>query len=279
MSRGLGAAALLLAGLTLTAAEPRLTLRIPAFPGSEFPNFASVVLPPGGYDRLDILLEGALAQVQPSSVRVTMNGMPMTPFVSVNPMPAGVRVVVRLGLSLSPDYSIRPEGETVLAFTATDEAGMTYRAQFYLAVSPAALVPEAARSTKARGLEPAVQPPLQTRVPDIRITSAWPPRTTERTLQLDAEVRDAEGLRRIVVEVNGRDVEEVLLQNERPVRRHKGRVARGKLPGDVTGNGREVRIAVPVRLDSNRINVVALRAENVLGLSSRADRTVEVPPK
>jgi hypothetical protein len=267
------------AAVGLCAAEPQLTLRIPGFADATFPNFSSVVLPSAGYSTLDIVLQEALAPVQPSTVRVTLNGVPMTPFVSVNPMPLGLRAIVKLGLSMNPEYSIREGGETILALVATDEGGTIYRAQFYLTINPSIDAPVLAKSTRARASESSVQLPLQTRVPAIALRSDWPERTTERVLQLDADVSDAEGLRRIVIEVNGKDVEEVLLQNEMPVRRQNGRVVRGKLPGEVTGDGRHVRIALPVKLQRDRINVVAVRAENVAGLSSRADRTVEVPDR
>src|SRR4051794_5802239 len=94
------------------AAEPLVRLKVPAYPAASFANYSAVVLPASGYDSLEVLLEDALAQLQASTVRITLNGMPMTPFVSINPMPAGMRVVVRLGLSLSPDYSIKREGES-----------------------------------------------------------------------------------------------------------------------------------------------------------------------
>src|SRR6266508_5194971 len=67
----------------------------------------------------------------------------------------------------------------------------------------------------------------------------------ERTLMLEAEVSDAEGLRRIVLEVNGKDAEEVVFQNERPVRKKNGMVARGTMPGKVKGDGQRVVINVP----------------------------------
>lgn len=258
------------------AAEPTITLAVPPF-STSFTNFSSVMLPPSGYATLEIVLQGALAPIQASTVRVTLNGMPMTPFVSVNMMPGGARAIIRLGVSLNPDYMIRKDGESILTFAATDSAATSYRGQFYLSIDSSKAAPEVARTTRARAHETGVVAPPQHLPPVIAITSEWPSRTTERTVMLDAEVTDAEGLRRIVIEVNGRDAEEILLQNERPVRYQGGRIARGTIAGRVSGTGTAVALSIPIRLSQDRINVVAVRAENLAGLSSRSDRTIEVP--
>jgi hypothetical protein len=256
-------------------AQPRLTLRVPQFDRT-FENFSSVMLPVGGFDTLEIILEGSLAEIRVATVRVLLNEMPMTPFVTVNPMPAGVRAIVRIRASMSPDYTLAAGVEKMLALTAMDTSGVTYRAQFYLAVDPALQLPETARSTKPRTQQAQVQAPAQNRAPKATFQSEWPVRTRDRSLTLEAQASDSEGLFRIVLEVNGRDVEEILLQNERPVRKQGGRVVRGKIPGSVDGDGKRLSLAIPVRLDNNRINVVALRITNTLGLSTRIDRTVEV---
>lgn len=260
------------------AAEPTITLKVPPFAPS-FANFSSVILPASGFTTLEVVLQGALGEIQASTVRVTLNGMPMTPFVAVNMMPGGTRAIVKLGVSLNPDYTIRRDGESILTFAASDAGATSYRGQFYLTIDPGKTEPEAARTTRARAQESGVVAPPQHFPPAIAITSEWPARTMDRTLALQAEVTDAEGLRRIVIEINGRDVEEVQLQNERPVRYQGGRIARGATAGDVTGTGTAVRLNIPVRLAADRINVIAVRAENVAGLSARADRTVEVVKK
>jgi len=275
---GLPLAVAILFGVAAAAAEPVISLKIPPF-ATQFPNFASVVLPPSGYTTLEVVLQGALAEIQASTVRVTLNAMPMTPFVSVNMMPAGVRAIAKLGVSMSPDYMIRRDGESILTFAAADSAGTVYRGQFYLTIDPAKSQPDSARTTKARAQESGVVAPPQYVPPVIEILSQWPARTSEQTLGLEAEIKDPEGLRRIVIEINGRDVEEILLQNERPVRYQGGRIVRAAVAGDVNGTGTSVRINLPVRLSRNRINVIAVRAENLAGLSSRVDRAVEVPPK
>ncbi|MDP2055018.1 MAG: hypothetical protein Q8L75_15385 [Acidobacteriota bacterium] len=268
--------AILLFAVTTATAEPRITLRVPAFPAAAFANFGNIVLPASGYDSLEIMLGDTLAPVQTSTVRVTLNNMPMTPFVAINPVPAGVRVIIKLGVSLSPDYAIRPEGESLLTFEARDTGGTVYRGQFYLAIDPAKTAPEAARSTRARSQEATTIAPPQFRAPVVVITSKEGGRTVDRVYWLEAEVSDAEGLRKAVIELNGRDIEEVVLQNERPVRYRDGRIARAAVAGEVGGNGQRVTIHLPLTLANNRINVIAIRAENMHGLTTRADRTVEV---
>jgi hypothetical protein len=254
------------------AAEPRLQLKLAAFPGEAYANFSVVSLPPS-YGALEIWLEGAVGEVQLSTVRVRLNETPLTAFVAVNPMPRGCRAIVRQGLTLSPEYNLRPQGENVLSFSAQDDGKLTYQGQFYLSLDVTATRPSAV------GLRPTssgsgVTAPVQHRPPDIRFTSEWPGNTAQSYLTLDAVVMDAEGLARIVIEVNGKDVEEVVLENEWPVRKAKGFMARSNPPGQVTGEGRRVVLSVPLKLGKG-LTVVALRAENTMGLRARLDRTVE----
>ncbi len=257
------------------AAEPTITLKVPPFAPS-FANFSSVILPASGYTTLEVILQGSLGEIQASTVRVTLNNMPMTPFVGINMMPGGTRAIIKLGVSLNPDYTIRRDGESILTFAASDAGAISYRGQFYLTIDPNKTEPELARTTRARAQESGVVAPPQHLPPVIALKSEWPARTSDRTLALHAEVTDEEGLRRIVIEVNGRDVEEVQLQNERPVRYQGGRIARGATAGEVTGTGTAISLNIPIRLAADRINVVAVRAENIAGLSTRSDRTVEV---
>lgn len=270
---------LLLAVLSLGAPdrglEPTITLTIPAYPASSFANYASILLPDVKLETIELDLAEALATIRTSTVRVTLNGVPMTPFVAVNPTPGGVRVIVRLGMTLSPEYAISRDGESILTLDAKDVSGTGYRGMFYLAIDPARSRPELARTTRARAQQSATVAPPQFRAPTIRLLSDAPARTADRVYELEAEVTDGEGLRRVVIEVNGRDAEEIVLQNERPVRYKGGRIARGALAGEVTGGATSLRLRVPLTLARDRVNVIAIRAENVRGLAARADQTIE----
>ncbi len=267
-----GAAWALLAGAPAPGlAQPRVELRLAAFPGASYPNFASVVVP-AEYGRIEIWIQDALGEVQISTVRVRLNELPMTPFVTVNPLPRGVRLLLKEGLTLNPEYRLRPSGENILAVTAQDEAKATYQGQFYLTVDPALDAPHEAEM-RARLPAKEVGSPEQKEPPRIAFTSDWPRATTESVLLLEAEATDAEGLSRLVIEVDGKDVDEVVMQNDMPFRKHSGWMSSGKPPGEIGGDSRRLVVRVPVRVRRD-ITVVAIRAENRMGLRTRIDRTV-----
>jgi hypothetical protein len=251
-------------------AEPRIQLKIPAFDVG-FANFTSVVLPGHDYGGLELWIEDANAEMQLSTVRVTLNEIPMTPFVGINPLPRGVRIIVKLGATLNPEYSLKASGENIIAISAADTSKVTYAGRFYLTLDPDTTAPHAV--ARARVTQHEVSAPPVRRPPRVEFMSAWPERTAEDMLTLSAEVSDGEGLRRIVIEVNGNDVEQIDLENERPVRRRDGFSISSKVPGTVTGDGRRVIISVPVKLRKD-INIVAVRAENAIGLHTRSDRVV-----
>jgi hypothetical protein len=174
---------------------------------------------------------------------------------------------------VNPDYVLRPGAENILSFSVEDETGVRYQGQFYITTEAALTAPKA---LPARGGGPpakAVEAPATPLPPVIEIRSRWPDRTTDSILNLEAEVTDAEGLKRVVIEVNGKDTDEIVLENEWPVRKHDGFMSSRQLPGHVEGDGRRVHFSIPVKL-GKEITVVAVRAENTGGLRARADRTV-----
>jgi hypothetical protein len=254
------------------SAEPRITLKLPAFPGATFPDFAAVTVPET-YGALEIWLEDALDEVQISTVKVRLNDLPMTPFVVVNPLPRGVRVIMRGGITTSSEYRLRLTGENLLSFLATDSSKVSYEGRFYLTVDSTVAAP---RPTPMKSRPPTaeVSAPSLKLPPEVRFTSDWPERTNEQVLTLAAQATDPQGLVRVVLEVNGKDIEEITFQNELPLRKDAGFATSRKLPGDVSGDSRSLSVARPVRLDKD-ITVVAVRAENSLGLRTRIDRTVE----
>lgn len=261
-------------GLAGTAeAQPTLTLRFPGFAGASFPSSGAVIVPAALPSPPEIWLEDALAEIQLSTVRVRLNESPMTPFIELNSLPRGLRIRVKIGASLNAAFNLRPDGENLLTVDVADETRVTYAARFYLRVDPKAAMPQSAPSHDTAGAT--VRAPDRVYPPVIRLTSDWPKQTTEKLLTLEAEVTDREGLRRIVIEVDGRDVEEIVLENEQPVRKQGGFVARGRLPGEVSGDARRISFAIPVRL-TKEVTVVAVRAENTGGIRARADRAIEV---
>lgn len=274
-SSNLVLAAFFLAGVGTAplTAQPVIQIKIPAYPEAAFPNFSSLAVPEGDLGA-EIWLEGTLGEVQISTIRVTLNEHPMTPFVALNPLPRGVRAIIKFGSSLRPEYRLRKGAENILSFVGTDETRVSYAGRFYLVIEPNATRPALRPSTHPEEPAAEIGLPNQTFPPEPAFTTEWPEKTTDKTLLLNAEVGDRQGLHRVVIEVNGKDTEEVILENELPVRKKNGWRSSGKLPGEVTGDSRRVILSVPVELDEG-INVVALRAENVSGLRKRVDRTVE----
>lgn len=257
-----------------STAEPRLFLRTSTF-ATEFPNGSSVVMPAVGYGDLELLVQDALADISVSSVRVMLNQTPMATFLTINRMPRGVRVIVKMGASLNRDFNLRPDAENLITLDASDTSSVGYHAQFYIATSPEATAPVLAAHAPSRPAVRDVASPTQAVPPKVTFTSAWPERTANRVVLLEADVADIEGLRRIVIEVNSSATEEVVLENEFPVRKQRGFIAKGRLPGSVTGSGRKISIAIPITLEK-RLNTVGIRVESLVGLRAYADRTIEL---
>jgi hypothetical protein len=232
-----------------------------------------VVLPESGHGNVEIWVEDALAEIQVSTVSVRLNDTPMAAFLTVNRLPRGIRVIVRMGASVNPDFAFQAGRDNRISFSAADSSRVTYRAQFYVTVNSTATTARLADRAPARPPVREVAAPGQVFPPTVTVAE-WPVKTGERVLTLEAEVGDREGLRRIVIELNSKAIEEVILENELPVRKQRGFIAKGKLPGSVTGDGRRVVISIPVKLDKP-LNTVGVRAENLSGLSGYADRTVE----
>jgi hypothetical protein len=259
-----------IAGTTVLSAEPRVQLKLAAFPGLTFPNFSVLAIPAASQGALEIWLEDAQTEVKLSSVRVSLNEVPMTPFVTTNALPRGCRTIIRMGATLSPEYSLRP-GENLFSFTASDNLNNIYTARFYVTLDSKATAPQliASRDTTPAGVLP---PPMHTG-PVVKFTSDWPERTDSRSLMLAADVTDVDGIQRVVIEVNGKDVEAAQIQNGQIVRSKDGFIASAKLPGEIGGDAKHLSINVPVQLDKT-ITVVAVRVESALGLRTRVDRVV-----
>ena len=211
------------------AAEPRIELRLAAFPGVTFPNFSSVILPcragparavdPGrarrdpGLDRAreaERAADDAVRRGEPAAARraaAAEGGADAQP---------GVPAAADRG---ERRRRLRP---------GRDEDGL-----------PGAVLRHARRRPPPhrapRRCAPArtareVAAPEQKLPPRVVFTSEWPPRTAETLLTLLAEAEDVEGISRLVVEVNGSDVDEIVMQNGIPVRKHQGWMTSGKAP-------------------------------------------------
>jgi hypothetical protein len=122
-----------------TAAE--VSLRIPEVSQAAFANSARLSVPSPDPRVIDIYLAGANSEIQLSSIRVTLNQMPIMTLVSVYSMTRGARASVRLAESINPDMKLKPTGENVLAFEAMDSSRTRYTGQFFITVGTAATSP------------------------------------------------------------------------------------------------------------------------------------------
>jgi hypothetical protein len=59
----------------------------------------------------------------------------------------------------------------------------------------------------------------------------------------------------------------------RLVRKQDGVIVRGAAAGEVSGDRHRIALSIPIKLGKN-ITVVAVRAENRLGLRTRIDRVI-----
>lgn len=276
MRRWLPAGLILVCLASSTAqAEPEISLKLPRFPSNSFPNGSSVVFPASPSGDIEVWLQDALAELQVSTVRVRLNETPMAAFLTINRMPRGLRVILKMGASINPDFSLRSDRTNTITFSAQDASNVGYEAQFFVTLDPAITQPKLADRAPMRPPIRQVIAPAQISPPRVRLTANWPARSADRVLTLEAEIADPEGLRRIVVEVNSKAVDEVILENELPVRKRSGFIAKGQLPGSVTGDGRKIFIAIPVTFDK-RLNTVAVKAESRSGLTDYATHTIEI---
>lgn len=170
------------------------------------------------------------------------------------------------------DSSPRPPRSNQLTFEALDQEGNSYHGQFFLMVDPQVAVPQLSPLARQVLREEVKSAPVYD-APAIVVGPDVPDRIDGKVLDLKAEITDKYGLRRVVLEVNGKDIEEILFQNSRPARKRGGFRLSKQLPGEVSGDGLRLSIAIPVELKKS-VNAVSLRAENVMGMRAREGKTV-----
>ncbi len=252
--------------------QPEIVLRVPDFDEAAYPNSASIRLPSAATRRLELVLRAARGELQLSSVRIRLNGESVTAFATINPMPRGIRVILDLSRMVNPAFQLRPEVENSLLFEALDDSRNKYVGNFFLTVKSGLIRPERVQSAHATERS-TVQALPAFRPPEIKWNSVPPGQTAEATLLLEAEVLDEHGLRRVVIELNQKDVEIVLLENSVPIRKRGTFRTNKALPGTVEGTGRHLLIRVPLEL-KKKVNVLAIRAENLKGLYASTSHTI-----
>jgi hypothetical protein len=269
-------AALLLMPRTLLGSAqdrvPAVVLVIPDYAGARFGNFSSILLPNAGPGKLEVILSNAASSITVHSVRMMLNNQPMAVFLATMPMTDGLRTVLDLQRASHPSYRLRPEGENSLTFEAVDQTGNRYFGQFFLRVAPGLSKPELAPA-QPTVLQKAFEPPPSHQPPQIQWLPTDQPQVGGRTVWFKAEITDDYGLRAVILEVNGKELESIVLENGSPTRKRGGFRTARSLPGTVQGNGMRLTIEIPVEL-KKAVNVLAIRAENLRGLYGASSRTL-----
>lgn len=267
---------LVLVGVTgaqqVSPVGPAIWLSLPAYGEVTFPNFSAVAVPTTEVGALQVIVREARTDLDISSIRVLLNNQPVSAFLTVNPTVLGARVGFDLSRVANPAFKLRPDGDNVLSFEALDRQRNRYFAQFLIRVNPGLARPELLSDVRLP-VRRAFEPPPSYLPPQIRWISPAADVAQTRILLLQAEVSDDYGLREVILEVNGKEIETIVLENGMPVRKRGGFRTAKKLPGTVEGDARRLLIHIPLEL-KKRINVLAVRAENIRGIYASDGQTV-----
>ena len=246
--------------LAVTAlSDPVVEFRVG--PSGAFLPGSTIGVGPDAAGIVDLRLIGARAAVDLESIDISLNGTSIAGFARLSRMPRGVRVVVDRQNQNHPDLGLR--ARNLLAFACEDLLRNSYRAHFDLRVSPA--------ETGARLLaSPSTDTP---RAPVERQSHAEAPKVSlrvpevgrgQRTARIYAEIRDLKGIREVILEVNWKEFERIVMQNGLPSRRRgKFRSSRA-LPGSARGDSEYLLLEIPIPMQ-RRETRVSIRAENSAG--------------
>ena len=252
-------AALALCLAVPAAASPSLELRVGS--GPAFSSGVTIGVAPDSAPVFDLRLTDARADIDPESVAVSLNGTSITGFASFNRMPRGARLIVDRRTQNHPDLALRSENR--LTFGCDDALGNSYRGEFVLRVSnaesdsrlllpPGPDTPGVLVENSNRGGAPSVA----LSVPEAH--------RGPRTARVIAEIRDMQGIRSVVLELNWKEFERIVMQNGFPSRRRGGFRSSRALTGSVEGDTKHLRLDIPIPLQGRETNV-GIRAENVQG--------------
>ncbi|HXG32046.1 MAG TPA: hypothetical protein VNJ11_01670 [Bryobacteraceae bacterium] len=271
-----GIALLLLASVAGTgqgpmARAPAIVLLTPDYGDAKFENFSAVTVPADDV-RLEVVLQEARSDIDLATVRLALNGESVLGFVSLNPLPKGLRVILDLSRVTHPIFRLQPERDNALSFEALDAQRNRYVGEFWVRVDRALAQPQL-RAQRREATRVEVEAPPAFTAPRIRRIAPDQSTITAQVISFEAEISDDYGLREVVLEVNGKEVETIVFEFGTPVRKRGGFRTARRLPGAVTGDGHRVSISVPVEV-KKPINVLAVRAENIKGMFSSDSYTV-----
>ena len=253
----LPALAYLLAATSL--ADPSLELRVGS--SEAFQPGATIGVSLDAAGTLDLRLNKARAEIDLKSIEIHLNGTSIAGFARVNRMLRGLRVIVDRRTQDHPDLALRDQNP--LMFGCEDALGNFYRGQFVLRVSQAESEPRLLAAPSPDTPKVLVAGAGHNEGPYVSLNVRDVHRG-QRTARLVAEIRDKQGIREVLIGVNWREVERIVMHNGLPSRRRGELRSSRSLPGSVMGDSVDLRLDMPIPLQKRETSV-STRATNVAG--------------
>ena len=240
--------------------EPSVTVKLA--PEAVFASGSVITAGTESVEMLDVVVTGILAEINPETVSVRLNGNEIVGFARLARMSSGFRAYMDLKAADHPDFALALSPND-LQFVAKDREGHAYRGSWTINADPGQVTPVLA------GTQPDAPPIVEYLTvsrPEIRFSSDPPVHAIRKSKRnpeavLDFEVLDAKGIRSVSIHLNRSELENIQLRNGLPVRR-RGKFRRSaELPGTVKGGSRSLEVKVPVPLP-RATNIVTIAVTN-----------------
>ena len=244
--------------------EPSVTVKLA--PDAVFASGSVIAVGTGSVETLEVVVSDLVAEMDPNSVSVRLNGNEIVGFARLSRMSSGFRAFMDLNSADHPHF-VLAVSENDLEFAASDREGHAYRGSWTIHVGPG---PETPVLSGTQLDPPPIVEHMTVSKPEIRFSSDPPVHAIKRSRRLteavvDFEVIDAEGIQAVFIRLNGKELEDIQLRNGIPSRR-RGKFKRSaELPGMVTGGSQALQVRVPVPL-RKAVNLVRIAASNVDGV-------------
>ena len=264
MARTLFIVSALLSVASGICSEPSVTVKLA--PDAVFPSGSVIAVGTGSVETLDMVVSGIVAEINPDSVSVRLNGNEIVGFARLSRMSSGFRAFMDLSTADHPHF-VLAVSENDLEFVANDREGHAYRGSWTINVGPG---PETPVLSGTQLDPPPIVEYMTVSKPEIRFSSDPPVHAIKRSRRLteavvDFEVIDTGGIRSVFIHLNGKELEDIQLRNGIPSRR-RGKFRRSpELPGSVKGGSHALQVRVPVPL-RKAVNHVRIAASNVDGV-------------
>ena len=244
--------------------EPSVTVKLA--PEAIFASGSVIAAGTEAVETFDVVVSGMLAEMNPDSVSVRLNGNEIVGFARLTRMSSGFRAYMDLRAADHPHFAL-VVSENDLEFVANDREGHAYRGSWTINAVPG---PETPVLSGTQLDPPPIVEYMTVSKPEIRFSSDPPVHDIKRSRRLteavvDFEVIDAGGIRSVFIHLNGKELEHIQLRNGIPSRR-RGKFRRSpELPGTVKGGSQALQVRVPVPL-RKAVNLVRIAASNVDGV-------------